>query len=244
MKKLQILLMFFISVTLGCERDRELTFASEQIITPPCEKCVNIDLIFPIAEGQSECSERINDTLRSFVLKFLDGQGRRAQNIEESIRSVEASYQELIGEFPEIKMDWELSVHGKVNYQSADVISVIMETYSFMGGAHGNAGTYFLNFDARTGEKLIQEQLFSDIEGFTRLIEAKFREHYKIGADASINSTGFWFEDDRFSLPENIGYDKDSLELVYQTYEIASYSDGPQFLIVSYDEVDSFLNYH
>ena len=40
------------------------------------------------------------------------------------------------------------------------------------------------------------------------------------------------FEEDRFSLPENLGFTPGGLELLYNPYEVASYADGPISLVL------------
>ncbi len=60
----------------------------------------------------------------------------------------------------------------------------------------------------------------------------------------SINSTGFWFENDRFYLPESIGLSKTNLLLVYNQYEIASYAGGPVALKIPLEELKEYLNFN
>ena len=49
------------------------------------------------------------------------------------------------------------------------------------------------------------------------------------------------FEDELFKLPETMGFTKNGLQLIYNRYEVASYSDGPVVLTLPYDEVDTYL---
>ena len=69
----------------------------------------------------------------------------------------------------------------------------------------------------------------------------KFRAKYKIPANKSINATGLMFEDEKFSLPQNIFYTNKGLLLYYNSYEAASYADGPEELLLPYVEVEDFL---
>ncbi|TFG74190.1 MAG: DUF3298 domain-containing protein, partial [Flavobacteriales bacterium] len=63
-----------------------------------------------------------------------------------------------------------------------------------------------------------------------------------IPLDKPINQTGLMFEQDTFYLPENIGFTKDGLQLLYNPYEVASYADGTIVLTLSYQEVGPFLS--
>ena len=71
--------------------------------------------------------------------------------------------------------------------------------------------------------------------------EKKFRAKYKIPAKKSINATGLMFEDEKFDLPQNIFYTDKGLLLYYNSYEAASYADGPKELLLPYVEVEEFL---
>ena len=63
----------------------------------------------------------------------------------------------------------------------------------------------------------------------------------EIPEDKPINSTGFWFENNTFYLPESIGFTKENVILLYNQYEIASYSSGPVELEISLEKVLPYL---
>jgi hypothetical protein len=51
------------------------------------------------------------------------------------------------------------------------------------------------------------------------------------------------FKNDKFHLPQNIFYTEEGLLLYYNSYEAASYADGPKEILFSYDEVSKYLIY-
>lgn len=83
--------------------------------------------------------------------------------------------------------------------------------------------------------------LFINSMEFQEYAEGKFRDQENIPGTESINSTGFMFENDTFYLPQNIGFTKNGLQLIYERYEVASYADGPIVLTLPYPEINSFL---
>jgi len=121
------------------------------------------------------------------------------------------------------------------------VLCVVLNSYTFTGGAHGYGAATFLNFDKQQAIELENYELFSDIEGFTAHVETKFRETQQIPIDDNINATGFMFTNDAFHLPENLGFTKDGIQLIYNQYEVASYADGPIELTIPFAEVNLFL---
>jgi hypothetical protein len=50
------------------------------------------------------------------------------------------------------------------------------------------------------------------------------------------------FEKDSFYLPENIGFTKEGVKLLYNQYEVASYADGTIELTLPYNEVKKYLS--
>lgn len=97
----------------------------------------------------------------------------------------------------------------------------------------------FLNFDPTTGKQYSQEELFTP--EFTDFIEDIFRKEQNIPAEENINSTGFWFENDTFHLPENIGFEEEKVILIYNSYEIAPYAAGDIYMEIPIEEVRPFL---
>ena len=114
-----------------------------------------------------------------------------------------------------------------------------MNSEIFMGGAHGYRGLSFLNFDPGTGEVYSHQDIFTP--EFKDLVEKKFREEQSIPPEANINSTGFWFEDESFHLPSNIGFENNKVLLVYNAYEIAAYSAGDIYIEIPKEEIESYL---
>ena len=83
--------------------------------------------------------------------------------------------------------------------------------------------------------------LFKDLKTFTDFAEQKFREAHNISENEPINSTGFWFKDDTFSLPETVGFTKENIVFQYNQYDIASYAEGPIELTIPITEAKEFL---
>ena len=117
----------------------------------------------------------------------------------------------------------------------------MLDTYTMTGGAHGNANKISLLFDPLTGNKLSLNNVIKDVPGFTALAETDFRENLKIPADKSINSTMFTFTDDKFALPGNIFFMKDSLLLHYNPYEIGPYAIGVTEVTIPYTAAQPYM---
>jgi hypothetical protein len=95
--------------------------------------------------------------------------------------------------------------------------------------------------DTKTGKQIKKEHLFSDLKGFTKLAEQKFRKQQKVPKNVNINETGYWFTDEKFHLPLNIFLTEKGVKLVYNQYEVSSYAEGPIELLIPYKEADKYL---
>nr|WP_262914736.1 DUF3298 and DUF4163 domain-containing protein [Christiangramia lutea] len=227
-------------------KEKNLNFFSRTVeknlddCLPEEGNCTFISLKFPFADESKPEAEKINKKIENFIGKTVDFQEDSITKKPEALaENFIKEYKETASEFPEYELPWEATINGKINYQSSEIISIKFDTYMFTGGAHGYRSTNFLNFDAQTGEILTPEDIF--IAEFTDYVEKEFRKKQEIPMGASINSTGMFFENDEFHLPENIGISKDSVVMHYNAYDIAPYSEGIFVLTYSKEDVKQFL---
>ena len=233
--------IFFLCLLIGCQTESKLTFAPTQLLGENCNGCPKIEINIPNALDDSKVSEAINRALREEIISLLSfTEDENIDSADKAIKSFTDSYKELKIKFPD-EVQWEATIDGEVTYEDEIIVTLLLNSYSFTGGAHGYAATSYLNFDKKQGAELENWQLFEDLEGFEAFAESKFRMQEKIPQDGNINATGFMFDSDAFHLPNNIGYTKDGLKLIYNQYEIASYADGPIVLILPYNEINPYL---
>ena len=225
----------------------ELIFEQESFqkkTTLPCsENCPSISVKIPVANGVPVIADSINKKVFS-VLKEIIYFGEKpytAKDYNGLLTSFIDSYEKLQKEFPNDKFGWEADINGSVKYQSENVLNIEISHYTYTGGAHGYQGLRSLLFDPSTGKLIANNKLFNDREAFKAFAEKKFRDKYKIPANKSINSTGLMFEKEKFHLPQNIFFTDNGLLLYYNSYEVASYADGPKEFLLSFTEVNDYL---
>lgn len=229
----------------GCSN--ELSFKDQSFqkkTTLPCnENCPEITVKIPIAKNAPVVADSINKKVFS-VLKEIIYFGEKpytSTDYNGLLASFIDSYEKLQKEFPNETFGWEAEVTGSIKYQSESVLNMEINHYTYTGGAHGYQGLRSLLFDPSTGKSIANDELFNDKATFMAFAEKKFRAKYKIPANKSINATGLMFENEKFNLPENIFYTDDGLLLYYNSYEAASYADGPKELLLPYKEVNGYL---
>jgi len=240
MKK-YIATILFLGALMSCQTESKLTFEPTQLLGEICADCPKIAINIPNALDDSPVSEAINRSLREEIISIMSfSEDRTIDTMDKALQSFTDSYKELKTKFPD-EIQWEATIDGEVIYEDENVVTLILTSYSFTGGAHGYASTSYLNFDKQTGKELENAELFTDYEGFEDFAEEKFRKQEEIPASKNINATGFMFEGDSFHLSNNVGYTTEGLQLIYNQYEVASYADGPIVLVLPYNEVNPFL---
>ena len=246
-----ICLLFSSLLLLSCNSEPELSFSTEYFSEEDLEMCKTevcsaVTLEYVKAEGDSEISEKINQRIETYIIKALflgDDENPNAKSIPEAVTDFIMAYRDYQPDVPS-ELDfggYDADVRVSKSYENEDWVSLRMTHYLFTGGAHGYGSTTFTNIDVSTGLELPLEDLFTDIENFTALVESKFRAEFEIPANGSINATGFWFKNDQFYLPEAIGFEGEYCLITYNRYEIASYAAGPINLEIPISEITSFL---
>lgn len=233
---------------IGCNKDtHELKFDElniEQVSELNCiaeqENCTFIGIKVPWAMGKDTRSNLLNSHIENHIINLVDYQdAKKLNSLEDLAKTFIKDYEASAKEFPEYNIPWEAFVEGEITYQSEELISIEFDLALFTGGAHGYTSLSYLNFDPESGRLITNYDLFSP--AFKELAEKKFRGKYGISEKESINSTGYFFENDQFELPKNIGFKGNKVVLRYNAYEIASFSEGDILLEFKMEEVKKYF---
>jgi len=242
-----IFIIFLCLIFTSCKK--ELSFENETFeekSTIPCKsECPEIKIEIPVAKNIKVISDSINKKVFSVIkeIVFFGEDSTKVNDYKSLSKSFIASYEEMRQKFPNDTFGWEAKIIGNIEFQSDAILNLKIDHYTFTGGAHGYQGYRSLLFNAKTGKAILNNQLFKNEKEFKAFAEKAFRSKYKIPAEANINATGLMFENDKFQLPQNIFYTSEGLLLYYNSYEAASYADGPKEILFSYDEVNKYLNF-
>lgn len=227
----------------GCNREHKLSFESITYSEKECPSCPEVYIEVPKALERTHLSNIINTVLEEELIALLVfDDDIEASSISEAVESFKNGFEELKKLYPDETTEWEAKIDGAVTFEDKNILTIALKSYLFTGGAHGYSSKKFLNFDKRKGKEFENRELFKDTDHFEHFAEAKFRIQEGVPKDDPINSTGFMFEEDKFHLPENIGYTENGLTLLYNQYEVASYADGVIELTLPYIEVKNYLS--
>ncbi|UJH66060.1 DUF3298 and DUF4163 domain-containing protein [Allomuricauda sp. SCSIO 65647] len=234
------LLIAFIS----CKESHKLTFEPLEFSGADCHQCPKIKIQIPHALNEDKLAATISTALREEIIYHLRfDEGSDVATIDGAIASFTKEFQQVQQKFADESLPWEAEINAEIIFEDDNLLTIMLNSYIFTGGAHGNGSTTLLNFDKNNNQELENHELFSDLEGFEKLAEVRFREQESIPKEGDINQTGFMFERNRFHLAENIAYTEQGLQMIYNQYEIASYADGPITLIIPFKEAAPYLKH-
>ncbi|WP_299213319.1 DUF3298 and DUF4163 domain-containing protein [uncultured Aquimarina sp.] len=238
-----VILVYFNS----CETSESFTFQKRTITIDDffdCQAtdCAITEIFLLESVSESEISKSINVEIEKAASSLLNMEDDVSLNsMEKALKSFNTSYQEMKKEFPQETIPYEASINCDMSFQNTDILSVLVDSYIFTGGAHGSGNSTYLNIHLKTGKTIANEKLIKDYNNFSNFVENVFRITHSIPENQSINSTGFFFENDTFALPANIGLTDTHLILLYNQYEISSYAEGPIELKFDKEEVVDYF---
>jgi hypothetical protein len=202
--------------------------------------CAQIKIELPHIEysNDKEAERRINKQIQNHILKpvFDDSP---PESVEKLIRNFLQEYETFKADFPEAFQHWSLERIGTVRHNSSYIFSVEFAEYSYLGGAHPNAYVTFTNYDLKTGEEIHLRDLFKsnfEIE-LNQIAESEFRRLKELTESEDLGQAGFWFDNNKFSLNDNLLITDSSLIFYYNNYEITAYAFGPTELEITYDKI-------
>ena len=238
MKKIALLLVLIFAFNSCDEETNPVVF---KLTSLKDNYDANIEVTYHKVEGKTMNSKLINSTIKNEFIRAIDSNDdiEKSKNLEDVIAAFDAEYKTFKTDFPDGNQVWQLAIETEVTYQSADVISVALNTYIDKGGAHGNDSIIFLNFNPETGALLTQNDIIKDIDGFKNLAESYFI--IEMEASKKDETIEDYFFGNPFQLPTNIGFCDEGLILLYNVYEIASYAQGYTEFAIPFEEAESFL---
>ncbi len=240
--------IFLLLIVAGCVKNDKLSYTSHKIATDSgdCDKnpCAKVKVSFPIAVASTAIAEKINAIIDDKIISYfiIDPDAKKEESIEKAVENFKNEYLKDKKMQPDFAFGYEADIQGEVLFKGEKLHSIAFSAFMYTGGAHGYSSLTYLNLDPKTGKEYDNTELFTDMKAFKKIAEKKFRTQEKIPEGSNINSTGFWFEDDTYQLPENIGFTKDNIILHYNAYDISSYAEGGKTLEIPLEEAKPYLD--
>jgi hypothetical protein len=242
--------LFLISLFLfSCASEPPLEFTQQTLVTSQIaacnnKKCPEITVDFDQLNPSHPLAGVVNKENEKYIAAIISSAvmpDEYALTVNDAVNGFVANFQDYMGDFAQAVELYELDIQNFMAYADDQFISLQTDYYLYTGGAHGFGGQEFLVLDSQTGAQLLLDEIVKDEVAFTQFAQAQFKSQQNIPENASINSTGFWFEDEQFYLSETYGFTQEGFVVVYQTYDISSYVEGPVTLSFSWDDIKPYL---
>lgn len=114
--------------------------------------------------------------------------------------------------------------------------------YNYIGGVHGIYGTYYLTFNAQTGEQVHDKDFFlpNTEEALDDLLQTALMHYCEHNDEVALSTNDF--ETQYLHTNDNFRLTPDSIYYTFNVYEIASYPVGCHTFGFSAQEAKPYLN--
>lgn len=184
-----------------------------------------------------EGSENLKNKVHAVLLKRLVSDNYKS--IEEFEKAVKNKEYSVKSEYCEnASRDFNASIR-----QKGQVISLLVNEYTFECGAHGLGATTVAHFHAETGKEITLKDIIGNEKAIKNQAEEQFCADRKLEKknEAYINA-GYNGFAAGFFLAENYLFGKDDIIFMYNPYEAGPYTLPPFDVTVSYSKIKPYLN--
>ncbi len=189
------------------------------------------------------------DSVNQKVVDFINN-STSMESMDNSIKISEQFFEKSINKMADYyRVDlydsgqsiWHYEASVKINNDFKDFSQLSCWTWSYTGGAHGNGfSSYFLT-DKIDGRALKTVDFITDTSELNKIGEEFFREAVNISKDTDLAEEGFWFDENKFGFTDIFFFNDEGINFFFNTYEIASYVDGPLTVTIPIERVKHLL---
>lgn len=247
-----VLSIFGLATLFGCQNDPQpvaenllvietvTTERNEGDCATPDAPCAHILLKYPtVKTGPDTLKQSIDRWANDFLVAMLDPAVEADDEVTLTAAMDEfvLMHQELVAEMPDLPSRYEVEVTDTILLQDSAHLTLLLDAYSYTGGAHPNAFAAVATFDVKTGRILRPEDLVKDVAKLEALAEKRFREVRKEDFD-----DGFDFDETfPFKLADNVGLTTEGLFFCYIPYEVGPYAMGFTEFVIPFDELKGII---
>lgn len=204
---------------------------------------LTIDTAYPqLAGGDAARAETFNKAVSEFVTKQTAEFKKQHKADMAEMAKTAADSANATNDANNERPGYALEISYHTPYADKNLISLLVWSYQFTAGAHGNSFSTTFNYDLNSGRMLKLADLFQPNSGYLKIISAYCVTTLtkQLGADADSN----WLKEGAAPKAEN--YDSwnitpDGLQITFDAYQVAAYAFGPQEVIVPYSALKAII---
>jgi len=137
--------------------------------------------------------------------------------------------------------NWEKTVSMAVVYNSSYMLCLEYLRYAYTGGSHGMTNISYDIIHLDQGKLLSYSDVFIEEadSSLSVLLTKQLRRDYSIPSDVSLKQAGFFV--DRVKPNRNIFVDGNGVGFLYNSYEIAPYSQGATNIYLEFKQIKELV---
>lgn len=242
-----LLLLAFVSCQTEPEKPlgpEKLNYSMDTLLLGDAETA---GISFQVEQIIIEDSLEVAQTIQAQIQEHLV---QNNVNFDEEFQTYQALFESLQKEREALKeggyespAPWDLQQGVEVFLNQNGLFGLRSYHSSYTGGAHPNYYRSSLLYRLSDGAELKLDSIVQhgELEKLSALAEAKLRLTYSLEENATINSAGFWFEENTFRLSSQFSYQPQGLSIYYNPYEIGPYSMGMIEIFIPYGEISDLI---
>ena len=200
-----------------------------------------IRLQYPYALGEDSAARWLNRHIKMALgfdtaVSFQQGQQQWIDRIvgqyREELQGLDSSQLRFGGN------TWQDDKEVYVLANAQDYVQLEVDSYEYLGGAHGMPVAINYAFDMRHHKQMrLADITTKDSVGLQHLVEARFRKDYLQPGD-SLKSLLF---EDHLAANENFFFDEEGITFTYVPYEVAPFAAGFIYVTLPYTQLAGTL---
>lgn len=259
--KLLIISILSVSLFSSCSqksvKTEEKDFTKRYYLSSDTTKgSLNIDIHVEIPVDFAE--KNILDSIRAAIIKNLFGKEFISHSndsiVNLFVQEIESDYKSnnepLLNELDtasSYSFNNDHNIEGFSLLNDKKIYSYGIDRYVYMGGAHGLSNRTYFNFNLETGNLITEKDIFTDNSrgAISDLIKVRIieesKETYETGTPPirDLDDTDFWT--DSIKPNGNFYITDESINYVFNPYEIAPYYIGQTEVTLPFERIKKFL---
>ena len=206
--------------------------------------CVKVRLTYP--ELQPGVFLPLRDSLQRYINAAMYGSvvnGAISISFDSLASEIVSEYRLLQEEFSDYAVPRELERKITIITDTAAIVSLRFEEFSFLGGAHPMQTVHYSSFDASTGRQLSLNDLFTTGHeaDLGQKVAQEFRRVRQVPDSQNLTDAGFWIEEGKFPTSRNFAIGVKHIVFYYNPYEVAPYAWGPTEVHVPLETLQAII---
>ncbi|RZK59125.1 MAG: DUF3298/DUF4163 domain-containing protein [Pedobacter sp.] len=172
-------------------------------------------------------NEELNKYIQRQILNYFSEEDKAIIAYQDIAESFITGYDSFYKENKDTEQAWFLNIDVNVLHQTANYIALEYVHSDYSGGAHPNTNFSFINYNPKTNQPLTLDSLIdkSNKAKLTSIAEGIFRKDEKLSPTVPLAGK-YFFNDGKFTLPDNFYVSNKGLVFFYNPYEIKAYAYG------------------